>query len=166
MEQSVSASFCSPLSDALVSLACTLNLSFLRSAFCLSKFTHACSLLTCLCSSVSTVRSVSDWFLSFAANTPMLFVVSGKPSGSPSAVAFLFAEILVHDRSLSFGAVFVSLLLVRIRCRLLSLTGGINNRQYLKFSLTAIHAAQQHAIVCRFGFAVCVTWLIWISYVR
>ena len=51
-----------------------LNLSSLRSASCLSKVTHTCSLLTCLCSSVSTVLSVSDWSLSFAANIPMLFV--------------------------------------------------------------------------------------------
>ena len=84
------------------------NLSSLHSVFCLSKFTHACSLLTCLCSSVSTVLSVSDWSFSFAANTPMLFVASSKPSGSPSAVVvFLFVEILVHDQSLSFAAIFV-----------------------------------------------------------
>jgi len=61
------------------------------------------------------VLTVSDWSLSFAAtllvivlNTSMLFVASGKPSGSPSAVVvFLFAEILLHDWSLSFATVFV-----------------------------------------------------------
>ena len=59
--------------------------------------------------------SIFDWSLSFAAillaivlNTPMLFVASGKPSVSPSAVVvFLFVEILIPDRSLSFAAVFV-----------------------------------------------------------
>ena len=90
-------------------------LSSLCSVFCLSKFMHACSLLTCLCSSVSTVLYVSDWSLSFAAvllviviSAPKLFVASGKPSGSPSAVVvFLFVEILIPDRSLSFAAVYV-----------------------------------------------------------
>ena len=56
--------------------------------------------------------SVSNWSLSFAANYLLghsnAIVASGKPSGSPSAaVVFLFVEILVPDRSISFAAVFV-----------------------------------------------------------
>ena len=61
-------------------------------AFCLSRFTHTCSLLTCLCSLVSTVLSFSNWSLPFAAillaivlNTPTLFVTSGKPLGLAQA---------------------------------------------------------------------------------
>jgi len=56
----------------------------------------------------SSLLSDSNCSLSFAAvlfvvilNTPMLFVASGKPSGTPSAVVvFLLAEILIFDRSI------------------------------------------------------------------
>jgi len=61
------------------------------------------------------VLSISDLSLSFDAvllvvvlKTPMLFVASTKPPGTPSTVVvFLLMGILVSDWSLSFAAVFV-----------------------------------------------------------
>ena len=84
------------------------NLASLHSASCLSMFTHACSLLTCLCSLVSIDFHLRLVSLCCHLACHRSKYSSGKPSGATSAVVvFLLIEILVPNRSLSFAAVFV-----------------------------------------------------------
>lgn len=88
--------------------------------------------------------------------TPMLFVISGKPSGTPSVVvAFLLTRILIPNQSLSFAVVFV---VRRLRYCLLFQWIHTGSICWHSNGNTVIDATVTHFTLERsFGFMVCIT---------